>query len=144
MKGSLRSRLEGTFESNGGMNSFDVRSHHGNILIFSLEVDGGHSSSDREHTHYRSTLNLYRQRLIICDSLTTSRLILDFVAVVQAQELNCFPPTNRQPFKSSSGEYLTSRDLVDIRNQLGVDYSLGSFDKVWNPKLPTVDQPSWC
>ncbi|CAN0157806.1 unnamed protein product [Ascophyllum nodosum] len=38
--------------------------------------------------------------------------------------------TPLQPFKSSSGEYLTSRDLVDIRNQLGVDYSLGSFDKV--------------
>lgn len=39
-------------------------------------------------------------------------------------------PMRRHPFKLPSGEFVTSRDVVDINNQLGMDYSLGSFDKV--------------
>eukprot|EP00752_Nemacystus_decipiens_P006064 g5472.t1 len=37
--------------------------------------------------------------------------------------------TPLHPFKLPSGEWVTSRDLVDINNQLGMDYSFGSFDK---------------
>lgn len=36
----------------------------------------------------------------------------------------------RHPFKAPSGDFVTSRDVVDLVNQLGTDYSLGSFDKV--------------
>lgn len=38
-------------------------------------------------------------------------------------------PVVRISFKAPSGDYLTSRDLVDIR-QLGMNYGLGSFDQV--------------
>lgn len=39
-------------------------------------------------------------------------------------------PIRRHPFKLVSGEFITSRDVVDLKTQLGQDYSLGSFDKV--------------
>eukprot|EP00752_Nemacystus_decipiens_P006061 g5470.t1 len=37
--------------------------------------------------------------------------------------------TPLHPFTLPSGEWATSRDVVDINNQLGMDYSFGSFDK---------------
>ncbi|CAN0289414.1 unnamed protein product [Pylaiella littoralis] len=37
--------------------------------------------------------------------------------------------TPLHPFKAPSGDFVTSRDVVDLVNQLGTDYSLGSFDK---------------
>ena len=41
-------------------------------------------------------------------------------------------PFHRHPFKLPSGETVTPHDVIDIKNQLGMDYSLGSFDKVEN------------
>ncbi|CAM9331079.1 unnamed protein product [Laminaria digitata] len=37
--------------------------------------------------------------------------------------------TPLHPFRSPTGEFLTSRDMVDTVKQLDIDYSLGSFDK---------------
>lgn len=42
-----------------------------------------------------------------------------------------YDPIDRHPFRSPTGEFLTSRDMVDTVKQLDIDYSLGSFDKVW-------------
>ncbi|CAN0019896.1 unnamed protein product [Ectocarpus sp. 12 AP-2014] len=48
--------------------------------------------------------------------------------------------TPLHPFKLPSGEFVKSRDVVDLRSQLGRDYSLGSFDKVEWPS-EVIEKP---
>lgn len=48
-----------------------------------------------------------------------------------ANDTVLYYPICRHPFRSPAGDLVTSRDMVDTVNQLGIDYSLGSFDKVW-------------